>query len=69
MRSIVLRASRDLALSPLAGESWSGGYGSTTDQMFDDKLLDDLRFARRASRATPLPTLPHKGGGIWGALS
>ena len=45
------------ALSPLVGESWRGGYGDESGRVGKDRFASILRMR------TPLPTLPHKGGG------
>jgi hypothetical protein len=52
MMEFAMHASRSRTLSPLVGESWRG--------LCCAKLSE-------GGASTPLPTFPHKGGGISGA--
>ena len=65
MTIIALHANRDIALYPLVGESWRGECSAVADRIYRLGSERPIRFARRAPRATPLPTLPHKGEGDW----
>jgi hypothetical protein len=66
MMKTPFRLNRDRTLSTLAEESWRRGCGATADRVLRSGP-ERLCFEGRAFHATPLPTLPHKGGGVWGA--